>query len=267
MSVIQRCDSGGQSVSLLGVDSHNILLLVAAAFGAGLMNSVAGGGSFLSFPALVFIGIPSVTANATNTVALFPGQLASAWAYRHDFPRMEGLKPATIIAFSIAGGVVGALLLIYTPEAAFDALVPWLLLLATVLFAFSKKIVPWLKARFHVGPLALCIVQFLLSVYGGYFGGAVGIMMLALFGLFGIDHIHSANALKTLLSGLVNSVAVVCFVAAGTVAWGPALIMLLSAVAGGYIGARVARRLSPDLVRKIVISIGAIMSVVFFVKG
>jgi len=249
------------------VGAHNILLLVAAAFGAGLMNSVAGGGSFLSFPALVFIGIPSVTANATNTVALFPGQLASAWAYRRDFPRMEGLKPATIITFSIAGGVVGALLLIYTPEAAFDALVPWLLLLATVLFAFSKKIVPWLKARFQVGPLALCIVQFLLSVYGGYFGGAVGIMMLALFGLFGIDHIHSANALKTLLSGLVNSVAVVCFVIAGAVAWGPAVIMLLSAVAGGYIGARVARRLSPDLVRKIVIAIGAIMSVVFFVKG
>lgn len=249
------------------MDPHNILLLVAAAFGAGLMNSVAGGGSFLSFPALVFTGIPSVMANATNTVALFPGQLASAWAYRHEFPKMEGLKPATIIVYSIAGGIVGSLLLIYTPEAAFNALVPWLLLLATLLFAFSKKIVPWLKARFHVGPLALCLVQFLLSVYGGYFGGAVGIMMLALFGLFGIDHIHSANALKTLLSGLVNSVAVVCFVIAGAVAWGPAVIMLLSAVAGGYIGARVARRLSPDLVRKIVIAIGAIMSVAFFVKG
>lgn len=249
-----------------GLDAHDIPLLAAAAFGAGLMNSVAGGGSFLSFPALVFTGVPSVTANATNTVALFPGQLASAWAYRRDFPRMEGLRPLAVIAWSLAGSVVGSLLLIYTPEKDFDTLVPWLLLLATLLFAFSKKLIPWMKRRFCVGPTTLCLVQFLLSIYGGYFGGAVGIMMLALFGLFGIDHIHSANALKTLLSGLVNLVAVVCFVAAGAVTWGPAAVMLVSAVAGGFIGAHVAQRLPPDWVRKIVIVIGAAMSVAFFVR-
>lgn len=242
----------------------HLLLLVSAAFGAGLMNSVAGGGSFLSFPALVFVGVPSVIANATNTVALFPGQLASAWAYRHDFPRMEGLKPSAIIAISVAGGIAGSLLLIFTPQRAFDALVPWLLLFATVLFACSKRLVPWVKARFHVGAAALCVVQFFLAVYGGYFGGAVGIMMLALFGLFGIDHIHSANALKTLLSGLINAVAVVCFVLAGAVEWGPAAVMLVSAVAGGYIGARVARRMPPERVRLVVIVIGAAMSAAFF---
>lgn len=241
-----------------------LLLLVGSAFTAGLMNSVAGGGSFLSFPALVFAGVPSVIANATNTVALFPGQLAAAWAYRHDFPRMEGLRPPVIIAVSTAGGLAGSLLLIFTPQRAFDALVPWLLLFATLLFAGSKRLVPWVKQRMHIGPLALYGVQFLLSVYGGYFGGAVGIMMLALFGLFGIDNIHTANALKTLLSGLINATAVICFVLAGAVEWQPAIVMLIAAVAGGYLGARVARRMSSDRVRLVVIALGCAMTAAFF---
>jgi len=245
----------------------NTLLLAGAAFAAGALNSVAGGGSFLSFPALVFVGIPSVVANATNTVALFPGQLAAAWAYRHDFPRIEGLRPAVIIGASTLGGALGALLLIFTPERAFNAVVPWLLLFATLLFASSKRLVPWVKQRFRVGPATLCLVQFLLSIYGGYFGGAMGIMMLALFGLFGINDIHSANALKTLLGGLLNAVAVGCFILAGAVSWGPAAIMLVSAVGGGYLGARLARRMPPDRVRQGVILIGAVMSVAFFIRG
>lgn len=248
------------------MDTHNILLLASAAFVAALMNSVAGGGSFLSFPALVFTGVPSVMANATNTVALVPAQLASAWAYRHDFPRIEGLNPKIILAWSGLGGLVGSLLLIFTPETAFDALIPWLLLFATCLFAFSKQLVPWLKARFHVGPTMLYLVQFLLAIYGGYFGGAVGILMLALFGLFGIDHIHSANALKTLLAGMINAVAVICFVAAGAVAWGPGLVMLVSALVGGYLGARLARKMPAHWVRRIVIMIGCGMTVAFFIR-
>ena len=246
------------------MSSLETLLLVGAAFVAGLINSVAGGGTFLSFPALVFAGIPPVIANATNTVALFPGQLASAWAYRHDFPRVEGLDPKLIIAVSLIGGIVGAILLIYTPSHAFETVVPWLLLFATSIFAFSRKLVPWLKQRLHIGQTTLYATHFLLAVYGGYFGGAVGILMLALFGLFGIDDIHSANALKTLLAGVVNAIAVVCFVLAGTVAWTPALIMLGSAVAGGYLGAHAAKRMAPDLVRKAVIAIGAVMTVAFF---
>jgi len=253
-------------VSFLGLDPHNIPLLAASSFAAGAVNSVAGGGSFLSFPALVFTGVPSVMANATNTIALFPSQMTTAWAYRKEFPKLEGLSPRTIVGISIVGGILGSLLLIFTPEKAFDALVPWLLLLATALFAFSKRLVPWLKQRYHVGPVALCSVQFLLAIYGGYFGGAVGIMMLALFGLFGIDHIHSANALKTLLAAMINSIAVVCFIVAGAVAWGPAIVMLIAAVAGGYLGARLAQKMPPELVRKAVVLIGVAISVAFFAR-
>jgi uncharacterized protein len=245
----------------------DILLLMVAAFGAGVMNAVAGGGSFLTFPALVFAGVPSVAANATSTVALFPASLASAWAYRHDFPTLEGLRTRTIVGISVLGGVLGALLLILTPERTFNALVPWLLLAATVLFASAKRLTPLLKRHVHIGPTSLCAIQFAIAVYGGYFGGAMGIMMLAVFSLFGLANIHAANALKTLLAGLLNAVAVVCFVTAGVVSWQPALIMLLSAVVGGYAGARVARGMNPDHVRALIIAIGIGMTAVFFVRG
>lgn len=258
--------SGGDVLSFLGLAPHSIPLLAAAAFAAGAINAVAGGGSFLSFPALVYTGVPSVMANATSTMALFPSQMTTAWAYRERFPKLESLNPLVIIALSIVGGILGSLLLIFTPEKAFNALIPWLLLLATTLFAFSKRLVPWLKRRFHVGPVALCAAQFLVAVYGGYFGGAVGIMMLALFGLFGIDDIHSANALKTLLAAMINSIAVVTFAFAGDVAWGPALVMLVAAVTGGYSGARLAQKLPSELVRKGVVMIGVIISGVFFYR-
>ncbi len=241
-------------------------LLIAAAFAAGAMNSVAGGGSFLSFPALVFAGVPSVTANATNTVALFPASLAAAWAYRHDFPQLNGISPKTVLAISLVGGAAGALLLILTPERTFDSLVPWLLLAATILFAAGKRITPFLRQYFTIGPVSLCLLQFGIAIYGGYFGGAMGIMMLALFGLFGLENIHSMNALKTLLAGMLNAVAVVCFVIAGKVDWQPALIMLVSAVVGGYVGAHTARRMNPEHVRAVVIAIGATMTVLFFLR-
>jgi uncharacterized membrane protein YfcA len=243
-----------------------IVLLMAAAFAAGAMNAVAGGGSFLTFPALIFAGIPSIIANATSTVALFPAAFAASWAYRHDFPRLERIGARTMLAISLAGGVLGALLLIFTPERTFDAMVPWLLLAATLLFAGGKRATPWLKRRVHFGPAALCAVQFCIAVYGGYFGGAIGILMLASFALFGLEDIHSMNALKTLLGGTLNGVAVVCFVIAGKVDWTPALIMLVAAVAGGYFGARVARRMNPDHIRLVVIAIGLAMSVAFFIR-
>jgi hypothetical protein len=242
-------------------------LLVAAAFVGATMNSVAGGGSFVTFPALVFAGIPSVTANATSTVALFPASFASAWAYRHDFPEIKGLSARALLAISIAGGILGALLLIFTPEQTFNAVVPWLLLAATLLFAFNNRLIPWLTRHVHIGAKTLGVVQFGIAIYGGYFGGAIGIMMLALFGLLGITNINAANALKTLLGGTLNAVAVVCFVIAGQVAWLPAGIMVLSAIAGGYVGARIARKMNPDHVRAAVILIGAVMTVVFFVRG
>jgi len=243
------------------------LLLIVAAFVAGAMNSVAGGGSFLTFPALVFAGVPSVVANATNTVALFPASLASAWAYRHDFPKLEGISAKALLAVSLIGGVLGAVLLISTPERTFDALVPWLLLAATALFAAGKRLTRVLERLIHFGPKTLLGVQFVIAVYGGYFGGAMGIMMLAAYALFGLGSIHTANALKTLMAGALNAIAVVCFVFAGKVDWVPAVIMLASAVAGGYLGARVARVMNPDHIRLVVIAIGVTMTVVFFVRG
>ena len=242
------------------------LLLVAAAFLAGAMNAVAGGGSFITFPALVFAGIPSVTANATNTVALFPAAFASAWGYRHDFPKLERVSLATMLTISLVGGVLGALLLIFTPEHTFNALIPWLLAAATLLFAGGRRATPWLKRRVHFGPVGLGVVQFGIAVYGGYFGGAIGILMLASFALFGLENIHSMNGLKSLLNGTMNGVAVICFVLAGKVAWVPALTMLGAAMVGGYAGARVSRRMNPDHVRMTVIAIGTAMSVAFFLR-
>src|SRR5215470_6214872 len=147
-------------------------MLTLAALGAGLMNSVAGGGSFLTFPALVFTGVPSIIANATSTVALFPGVLASAWAYRHDFKGLEKLPLKPAVTVSIAGGVAGALLLLFTSQKVFDQIIPWLLLAATLAFALGPRLLKMLKRQSWMGPRTLIIFQFLVGIYGGYFGGA-----------------------------------------------------------------------------------------------
>jgi uncharacterized protein len=243
------------------------LLLIAAAFAAGLMNSVAGGGSFLSFPALVFSGVPPVMANATSTVAVSPASLAAAWAGRRDIPSLHGISTAVILLTSLLGGATGALLLIYTPEKTFNTVIPWLLLAATLLFAGGRRLTPLLRRYIQLGPVALCLVQFLIAVYGGYFGGAVGILMLALFGLFGLDDIHAMNALKNMLSGMLNLVAIGCFIAAGIVDWRPALMMLASSLVGGYVGGSTVRRMKPGHVRAVVIAIGVTMTAVFFLRG
>lgn len=243
------------------------LLLTMAAFFAGVMNAVAGGGSFLTFPALVFTGVPSVIANASSTVALFPGSFASAWAYRRDFTHFENIPFKASLLVSLAGGVTGALLLLFTSQHAFDVVIPWLLAFATVLFTFGPKIAPWLSSRFHIGVPTVLASQYLVAIYGGYFGGAVGIIMLALFSLLGLKDIRSMNALKTLLGGSMNAVAVVCFVIAGKVWWTQTAVMLLGSVAGGYMGAHYARKMNPKIVRAIIVLIGVGMTIVFFRRG
>src|SRR5499427_276142 len=156
------------------------LLLIGAALCAGLMNSVAGGGSFLTFPALVFTGVPSIIANATSTVALFPGALASAWAYRQDFKGLEKIPLKAALIVSVAGGVTGALLLLFTSQKTFDLIIPWLLLGATATFALGPKVMEKLRRQDWIGTRTLIAFQFMVGIYGGYFGGAVGIVMLAL---------------------------------------------------------------------------------------
>jgi len=250
-----------------GVAMSSYLLLTTAAFFAGVMNAVAGGGSFLTFPALVFTGVPPIIANASSTVALFPGSFASAWAYREDFTHFENIPFKASLAVSLAGGVSGALLLLNTSQHAFDVVIPWLLAFATILFAFGQKIAPVLKRRFRIGVKTVLISQYLVSIYGGYFGGAVGIIMLSLFSLLGLKDIRSMNALKTLLGGSMNAVAVVCFVIAGKVWWVQTGVMLLGAVAGGYLGARFGRLVPQWIMRCVVVAIGAAMSYVFFTRA
>ena len=239
------------------------LLLIAAALGAGIMNSVAGGGSFLTFPALVFTGVPSIIANATSTVALCPGVLASAWAYRTEFGTLRIPLKASVVA-SIAGGVTGALLLLFTSQKTFDAIIPWLLLGATVAFAIGPRITTILKGRPWIGPKGLVALQFLVGIYGGYFGGAVGIIMLGIWSLAGLRDIHAMNAGRTLLGGAMNGAAIVCFIIAHKVWWTQTSMMLVAAVVGGYAGARVARRVNPNWVRAAIIAVSVIVTIAFF---
>jgi len=239
------------------------LLLIAAALGAGLMNSVAGGGSFLTFPALVFTGVPSIIANATSTVALCPGVLASAWAYRKEVEALKiPLKPAVVV--SIGGGITGALLLLFTAQKTFDVIIPWLLLAATIAFAIGPRVTKIVRHKLWIGPKTLLVAQFLLGVYGGYFGGAVGIIMLAVWSLAGLRDIHAMNAGRTLLGGIMNAAAIVCFIIAGKVWWIQTSMMLAGAVTGGYIGARLARRVNPSVVRAAIIVVSVLVTIAFF---
>ena len=249
------------------VTELDLALLVVAAFLAGAVNSVAGGGSFLTFPALVFTGVPPIIANASSTVATFPGSFAASWAYRRDFVPFERVGWWPMVAISLVGGTIGALLLLFTPARTFDRLIPWLLLAATLLFGFGRRLTPWLARRLALGPAGLLVLQFLIAIYGGYFGGAIGILMLALYGLFGLTDLNAMNAAKTLLAGTMNAAAVVCFVLAGKVWWPQTLIMLVAAVLGGYAGARIARRLDPNWLRAGITLVGLAMSAAFFWRG
>lgn len=247
------------------VDSY--LLLFAAAFGAGIMNSVAGGGTFLTFPTLVFAGVPSVIANATSTVSLFPGAFASAWAYRKDLTAMRGVPLKAALAVSVAGGLIGASLLLYTSETTFDFVIPWLLLIASTIFTFGPRFTKTLERRSVINTKTLLLFQFLAAIYGGYFGGAVGIIILALWSMIGITDIHAMNASKTLLGGTMNAAAVILFIAAGKVWWPQTAVMLIAAVTGGYVGARMAKRTNAKLVRSFITVLCFTVTIIFFVRA
>jgi hypothetical protein len=243
------------------------LLLFGTGLLAGAMNAAAGGGSFVTLPALVFAGVPSVSANASSTVALFPGSLASAWAYRDDFKPFDGVSMRAMLLVSLAGGLSGALLLLLTPQRAFDAIVPWLLLAGTLAFAFGGQLSARLRQRVRIGPVTLLCCQFVLGTYGGYFGGAVGIMTMAVWSLIGHSDIKAMNAAKTLLVGTMNSIAVLCFILANKVWWTQTCIMLVAAVVGGYGGARVARRLPSYHLRVGISVLNFGMTAVFFLRS
>ena len=243
------------------------VLLVIVALIAGTINSVAGGGSFFTFPALVFIGVPPVVANASSTVALFPASFASAWAYRKDREDFGDVSFLWMAFVSIAGGTIGAVVLLTLPEAAFDFIIPWLLLLATLAFAFGPYLMLKLQREAKLNSGVFFAVQFVAAIYGGYFGGAVGLILLSFWGLFGFTDLRMLNANKTLLAGLMNAAAVVIFVSAGRVSWTETLVMLAAAITGGYFGARAARRANPALVRVIITIVSVGVTITFFVRS
>ena len=249
------------------------LLFVAAILG-GTLNSVAGGGSFITFPALIFTGVAPITANATSTVAIWPGSVASIAAYRKELAAQNRRLLLILTGASVVGGVLGALLLLHTPQTTFVHLIPYLLLLATLLFTLSGPITTWLRkytmpkdelSWLSLGGLAF--FQLLIAVYGGYFGGGIGILMLATLGLMGMENIHEMNAMKTLLQAAINGVAVITFIIAGAVVWPQAILMLVGAIAGGFGGAYYARRIEQRWVRLFVTLVGCSMTIYFFLHG
>ena len=259
--------------------NHPAFLFFAAVL-AGIINSVAGGGSFITFPALIFAGIPPILANTTNTAAVWPGTVASTVAYRKAFTREARrlLLPLTITG--VIGGILGARILLKTPPATFIRIVPWLLLGATLLFVFSGRITGWIRGRANlksgqsVGgsgtprPLmaGLLFLELLISIYVGYFGAGVGILFLSLLALMGMEDIHAMNGMKTLLVSIVNGTALATFILARMVVWPQALLMLVGALIGGYGGAWVAQKMNPQHVRWLVIAIGFAMSAYFFIR-
>jgi hypothetical protein len=245
--------------------------LAAAAFAAGAVNAVAGGGSLISFPALLVAGYPAKTANVTNTVALWPGYLGGSLGYRDELRHQRRLV-AHLLAPSVLGAIAGSAILLSTSEDAFEAVVPFLILFATALMAFQKQLTDFAgrhrlaaRSRDHVPPLLLA-VAFLLAVYGAYFGAGLGILTLAVLGVLIPDDLQRLNALKGMSSLLINAVAVIYFAAFGPVEWAPAAVMAIGALAGGYLGAGIARRLGQERLRTAVVAFGVVIAIVLFIR-
>jgi len=243
-------------------------MLAGAGFVAGAMNSIAGGGTFVTLPALTFVGLPPTIANASSTVALFPGTLASSWAYRSDVRPLERVGTAGLLALSLLGGLTGALLLLYTPERLFTHVIPWLLLASTIALAWGPRVGEGLRAvGLHMGRPSLFAAQFALGIYGGYFGGAVGLMMLAVWTVFTSTDLKSMTPLRVLMVAAANGAAVVCFAVSASVRWRETLVVMAGGIAGGYIGARAGRQLPGPVVRAVVLAITIGTTAVFFIRA
>ena len=265
-----------------------VLLFIAAMLG-GTLNSVAGGGSFVTVPSLIFAGVLPVEANTTSTVALWPGSVASITAYRRELAKLNRVVVLTLGIISLVGGILGALLLLSTSQSTFLYLLPYLMLVATLLFAFSPRITKFLRARAAARQegelydrhkiedktstfswrslLAISVIQMVVAIYGGYFGGGIGIMILASLGIMGMENIHEMNGLKTVLQSAINGVAVITFILARAVIWLPAIVMIAGAITGGYGGAYLARKLDARIIRAFVILVGTSMTIYFFLRS
>lgn len=257
--------------SLGRIGPGHAAIAFGAAFAAGAINSVAGGGTLVTFPTLIWLGLPSINANATSTVAIWPGTVGTIWGYRRDMSTLSGRMFALVVP-SVVGGILGALLLNRTPPAIFDALVPFLILFATLLFTIQEPVQRRLKmshpeahksTRWLIGAMTF---QLVVALYGGYFGAGIGILMLAALSILGLTDIHQMNGLKALLGASVNGVAALYFIWARMVFWPEFVVMVVGAIIGGYGGALIARRIGAAMVRRIVIIVGFSMAASMFVK-
>lgn len=256
------------------MDTEEIIKLIVlggSAVLAGIVNSVAGGGTLLTFPALVWtLGSP-VIANATSTTALFPGSLAAVWGYRRELKQSQKWIIPLLIP-SLIGGLLGSWLVVSQPETIFKTLVPWLILLATTLFLLQPFITRWTGiGKPHQQPsrtvfVGIILFQFLVALYGGYFGAGIGILMLSSLALMGVGDIHQMNALKSLLASAINGMSVVLFIGYGAVNWQYAIPMIVAAIIGGFVGASVARKLNKNVIRYSVITIGFALATWYFIK-
>lgn len=241
-----------------------LALAAGAGFLGGAMNALAGGGTFATLPALLALGLPANVANATSNVALLPGAATSAWAFRRELAPLNGLSIRALAAITFVSGLVGSTLLVLTPTRTFDLIIPWLVLYAFVVLAFGRSASDWLQRRVTIGVRTLVIVQVLLGIYGGYFGGGVGLMMTATYGLLAGLHPRQLFAPRTLMLAVANAAAAIVFVVAGMVVWAACLPMLAGAILGGWAGADIGKRLPHGAVRAWTLLVTGATTVVFF---
>jgi uncharacterized protein len=258
--------------ALIFMTTFEQALIFGAAILAGGLNAIAGGGSFIAFPVLIFLGIPPINANATTTVAMLPGTIGSMTAYRHQLS-LRDQDLLVLGATSLVGGILGAIILLKTPQDLFLKLLPYLLLSATLLFTFSQPLTQWLNKLSHklapsnrLSKLAMPLFQAAIAIYGGFFGGGIGILMLALLAFMGMENINKMNATKTVLSVLINGIASIPFALSGIIAWEQAIFMGIGASLGGFLSAHYAQKLNPILIRRIVTVAGSTMTIYFFVR-
>ncbi|PTQ71922.1 sulfite exporter TauE/SafE family protein [Celeribacter persicus] len=245
----------------------DILLVLVAGILGGMLNAVAGGGTFLTLPALIFAGVPPVSANATATLSALPGYLSSVWAYRHDLHTTPNMPATRMVVVSAFGGILGAVLLLLTPNDTFLIAVPALMALATLLFAGGPQLIRRLLARDMLAPAGAAVALLLVSIYGGYFNGGLGIMLLAVLGLIGFTDLHAMNGLKNALSVLLSLVSAATYALAGVIAWDYAALLAESMIAGGFLGAHYARRIrNTARLKQFIVLVGLVMTVIFTVR-
>jgi uncharacterized membrane protein YfcA len=243
------------------------IVLIAAAFLGGAVNALAGGGTLVTFPALLFAGLNPIDANASSVVALFSGTFAGAWAYRRNILAVAEFSFLGLFVLSLAGGLIGALLLLWTPTAIFASLVPWLILFATIVFAVGNFAPVDVVQRIQLGPRSARAALFVIAIYGGYFGGGIGFLLLAAFTLSGMRDINAMNGLKLALANVMAITAIVAFILADVVRWRETLPMVAGSAVGAYAAAHWAQRLDQRLIKGFVIALGAGLTIYFAWRG